>query len=190
MEKVFAIHGAYSSPTIFNFLKISIPRVQWKTFDYQDKIEKISNICNEALDILEEDCHLIGHSLGGLIALWLAAKRKVKSVTTIATPLNGIDINFVHQMLSPSSFVREIASGGTFVSDIQLNDYSNIPVLHIVTTRGYNPFMLEPNDGVVTLRSQHAWNVGTVVDLPLNHSECMLSPKVAENITNQIKGNT
>lgn len=192
MTKIFAIHGAYSTPLMFNYFETVMPKPTWNVLDYHNCVENIRDVCNQAdewfKDSSVKDSHIVGHSLGGLIGLWLAARHPVKSLTTIATPLNGFDLSFAHQLLSPNSFIREISSMGSFIRELHAMDFSNIPIMHIITTKGYNPFLLEPNDGVVTLRSQRAWTPGKVVEVSLNHSECMLSLHVADLISQFIDG--
>lgn len=171
-KKIIAIHGAYSSPVMFNYLRKCIKGYDWVFFDYHASVNGFQEICNTALDIITEDCHVVGHSMGGLIALWLAGDVRVKSITTIATPLNGLDVNLAQVYLSRSSFIKEVQAGSRFIRDIHAAGYP-MPVQHIITTEGFNPYMNEPNDGVVTMHSQHAWRVGEVHEIAANHSEIM-----------------
>ena len=48
-----------------------------------------------------------------------------------------------------------------------------MPVQHIITTRGFNPYMFEENDGVVSLTSQRGWSAGTIHEIAANHAEIM-----------------
>ena len=48
-----------------------------------------------------------------------------------------------------------------------------MPVQHIITTRGFNPYMFDENDGVVSLTSQRGWSVGDVYEIAANHAEIM-----------------
>ena len=119
------------------------------------------------------ECHVIGHSMGGILGLWLGENLAVKSITTIATPLDGLDITIIQSMLTRSPYVKEMAHGSKFLKHIHNQSYY-MPVQHIVSTKGYNPFIYEESDGIVTMRSQRGWSVGDIHDIPANHAEVMM----------------
>ena len=119
------------------------------------------------------ECHVIGHSMGGLLSLWLGENLAVKSITTIATPLDGLDVNLLQSMMTRSPFIKEMAHGSKFIKFIH-NQSFLMPVQHIVSTKGYNPYIYEESDGVVTMRSQRGWNIGEIHDIPANHAEIMM----------------
>lgn len=168
---IFAIHGAFSTPTIFNYARSKI-RAEWQMFDYSDEVNYFENICEHAIDQITDPCHVIGHSMGGLIALFLAGHHHVKSITTIASPLDGLDVNVMQTYMSRSSFIRELQKGSRFIRNLHEQAYP-MPVQHIITTRGFNPYMSDDNDGVVALRSQRGWATGTVHEIAANHAEIM-----------------
>jgi hypothetical protein len=62
------------------------------------------------------------------------------------------------------------------------------PWTNIVTTSGASPFMVEPNDGVVTLASmrKHSRDM-TLVDLEHNHYEVVMSMKTINIIKDKIQ---
>ena len=169
---IFAIHGAFSTPTIFNYMRSKIRSRRWKTFDYSADINDFRQVCEHAVGAIDEPCHVIGHSMGGLIALYLAGHWNVKSITTIATPLGGLDVSMVQQYLSRSSFIRELSSHSRFINDLHRQSYP-MPVQHIITTQGFNPYMFDENDGVVSLKSQRGWAAGAVHEIAANHAEIM-----------------
>jgi hypothetical protein len=112
--------------------------------------------------------------MGGIIALQLAQQPWVQSVTTISTPLGGFDMNLFQTMTSRSDFMDDLRSTGDIIRRImQLK--ATAPVQHLISTRGFHPWLYEPNDGVITLRSQTAWRVGAVHEIAANHAEIMLS---------------
>lgn len=67
----------------------------------------------------------------------------------------------------------------------------NLKILHpwtnIVTIRGSSPWMLAPNDGVVSINSMSDRPEMDLIELEYNHYEIMLSPKTAEIIKRKIK---
>jgi len=170
--KILAIHGAFSTPTIFNYARHKIKSHDWQLFDYSQDINDFQQVCHRAIEAIREPCHVIGHSMGGMIALYLAGHHQVQSITTIASPLDGLDVSMAQQYMSRSSFIRELKKNGQFVMDLHYQAYP-MPVQHIITTRGFNPYMFEDNDGVVSLTSQRGWSAGTVHEIAANHAEIM-----------------
>ena len=169
--KILAIHGAFSTPTIYNYAKHKI-RADWQMFDYSEDINDFRRVCDRAVDSITEPCHVIGHSMGGMIALFLAGHYQVQSITTIAAPLDGLDVSMAQQYLSRSSFIRELSRNGRFIADLHRAAYP-MPVQHIITTRGFNPYMFDENDGVVSLNSQRGWRASTAHEIAANHAEIM-----------------
>lgn len=173
MKHIYAIHGAFSSPLIFNHL---IQRLgsdySWEFLDYHNETFGIRDVIKNAK--LSQSCHIIGHSMGGLIALGLMNNDLVQTVTTIACPLGGIEINSMQRWYSRSSFVNDISSSGDFIKSIK-NSLVSKKVQHLISTCGFNPWMYEPNDGVITIKSQRAYTLGNTHNIAANHVEIMLS---------------
>jgi pimeloyl-ACP methyl ester carboxylesterase len=191
MQKIYAIHGAYSSPLIFNYLKSKMVEYDWIFFDYSEQYKNIEDVVLDAEKYLAEDCHIIGHSLGGLIGMSLAMNNKVRSITIIASPINGIDNSIIHNFLPYNCFIREITEGSRFIGKIHSHSW-NTPILQIKTNRGYNPFLTQRNDGVITITSQEIKNdklrkATKTVDMPMSHNEAMLSDMTIKEIVNFIK---
>lgn len=176
MKKIYAIHGAFSTPKIFSYLNSNFQNYEWEFLNYSKEVSNIENIVRTVIEdksSTNDKYHLIGHSMGGLIALSLANQPWVESVATIATPLGGLDLNLIQSYLSRSKFLSEISSSGKFIKSIHSQNY-NVPVLHLISTMGFNPYMYETNDGVITLRTQKAWSTGKSIEIHSNHSEIML----------------
>lgn len=174
-KHILAIHGAYSSPFIFNYLRKELPSdYTWQFFDYRKEPEgHMTSLIDKLEKSIDQECHVVGHSLGGVLALWLGENMAVRSITTVATPLDGLDLNVLLTYMSKSPYVREIANGSRFINHIHEVPYM-MPVQHIISTKGYNPYINEECDGVVTLRSQRGWSAGEVHEIPANHSEVMM----------------
>ena len=177
-KQILAIHGAFSTPTVFNYLQAKMPEYSWSFFDYSDSTGDIVELVYKASLCADpkNKYHVIGHSMGGLMAMGLCELPFVSSVTTIATPLGGLDLNVFQTFFSRSLFLREIARDSQFVKSLQTSNYTK-PVQHVITTAGFSPWIYEPSDGVVTLKSQKAWNAGTQVEINSNHTEVMLNPQ-------------
>ena len=182
-NNILAIHGAFSTPLIFGFLKHELSQFNWKFVDYPLQPDNIQSVLTRAQEFEagSSHFHVVGHSMGGLVALSLSSLPWVKSVTTIATPLGGIDLNPFQKWINRSHFLNEITSSSKLVKTLQTNSYSQ-PIQHIISTKGFNPWLWEDNDGVVTLRSQRSWCAGSRIEVPASHSEVMLHPTTAQTL--------
>ena len=178
-KKIFAIHGAFSSPKMFNYLVHKLGKeYTWTFLDYHDKTDGLDSLI-DSVTPMTEPYHIVGHSMGGLIALCLINQPWVASVTTISTPLGGININIMQSYLSRSAFMQDISSHGNFINKIN-NISTKTPVQHLVSTTGFNPWLYEPNDGVITIKSQRAMKLGKVYDIDSNHIEILLNDTTVE----------
>lgn len=178
-NRIYAIHGAFSSPRVFNYLRFRFKKEhEWKFLDYQDQTGGLDSIIKNVED-QSEPAHVVGHSMGGLIALSMIDLTWVKSVTTISTPLGGIDINILQSYLSRSGFMNDISSHSSFINGMK-NIRTEKPVQHLISTVGFNPWLYEPNDGVVTLRSQRAVALGPVHEIDANHSEILMTEQTVK----------
>lgn len=186
---ILAIHGAFSTPTIWNYLTLTSPKsYKWHFVDYSTQTSNISNIINEIKTQYKDtntNFHLIGHSMGGLVALALESETWASSITTIATPLGGLDMSLLQLYLSRSGFLGEIASYSKFIDKIHKAKYTK-PVQHIITTQGFNPWMFEPSDGVVSVKSQRSWHADNAIihNIEANHSEVMMHSQTTKLVAN------
>ena len=180
---IFAIHGAFSTPTIFNYLRLRLSKCDWRFLDYHEDVKGVDDICARA--VIDRPSHVIGHSMGGLIALALAADPNVISITTVATPLDGLGVNALQAYLTRSGFINEVAYRSMFMQRLHRTKYSQ-PVQHLISTAGFNPYMYEDNDGVVTLKSQRGWAAGPTIEIAANHAEIMLRDETVAQLSSFI----
>lgn len=174
MQYIYAIHGAFSSPTIFNYIKQNLDKqYSWQFLDYQTATGGFFDIVKR-IPLTNQPCHVIGHSMGGLMALAIAKLPWVKTITTISAPLGGTDVNPIAQYWSRSEFIADIAGSTKLVHDLAALS-TMIPIQHLISNKGFNPWIYEPNDGVVTLKSQRAYSLGRAIEIPSNHAEIMLN---------------
>ena len=82
--------------------------------------------------------------------------------------------------------VSEISHSSSFIKAIHTNKTTK-PVLHLITTQGFNPYIYEPNDGVVTLRSQKRWSCGHTIEIEANHSEVLLHEDTVNHLQTWLK---
>jgi len=174
---IVAIHGAWSGPVSFNYLRSAVP-ASWHALSYDPMSENMDVIIDRLASSIDRPCLLIGHSLGGIIALRLHDHPMVQAIVTIASPLAGLRLNLIQKVLSLSGILAEIATDSRCIRNLHAGTYTK-PVQHLVATVGFNPFIYEPNDGVLPLRSQTGWHCGPIVDIATNHYEIMLHEHTA-----------
>ena len=184
--KILGIHGAWSSSTSFNYLKSKTKSKIWTCIDYDHRVNAWEDILNMSIGIMREPYIAIGHSLGGLVALHQTHDVLCKGIITIASPLAGLDMNIVQQYLSRSTLMGKISSNSRVIDEIQNFTY-HTPVLHLIATKGYNPFIYEPSDGVLPIKVQTAWTCGEIVEIPNNHHEILQSDATVSAVQNFIK---
>lgn len=171
--RIMCIHGAWSSPVSFNHLSSKI-KGEWVPCSYSPS-ESLATIISRFNSECAEPCVVVGHSLGGVIALNLHDNQHVAGIVTMASPLAGLQVNYLTRFLSRSDLIGDVASDSHIMRRTKTRVYEK-PVLHLISTRGFNPFVYEENDGVVPLKSQRDWSCGEVVDVAANHYEILQHP--------------
>ena len=129
----------------------------------------------------------IGHSLGGMVALHMSQDTLCKGIITLASPLGGLDLNLIQSYLSRSSLIGAVAKGSKQVREVQALNYGQVPVLHLIATKGYNPFIFENSDGVLPLKVQSGWSCGEMAEIAANHYEILQSDATADAVKQFIK---
>jgi triacylglycerol esterase/lipase EstA (alpha/beta hydrolase family) len=126
--------------------------------------------------------HIVTHSLGGILGIVLAKdNKKVLSLTTISAPFGGSKAADVMRWLSNHEVYHSLVACPSILRDIQ-NNPLHCPHSCIITTGGNNPVIHEPNDGVVSIKSQLAISGASIIKIPLNHFEVLLSDATIEAI--------
>lgn len=170
----FLIHGLGASEASFTYLTNNLADCRTIAYNSLQPLSKSIKDVQAAITT-DEEYHLIGHSLGGVIAMHLAMNNpKVKSVTTIASPLGGS---------KAARFLKFIVIGAPVLADItprakhimMLSSPVHCPVLSIISTTGGWSIFGEANDGTVELSSQRALPYAKKVEVYANHFEVLLS---------------
>jgi len=191
--KLIIIPGAYSSRTSWVYFESDIPESIEKIFlayNPENPLEEIIKNFEKTIDSLNEDVILVGHSLGGIIALNLAHRCKnIKKVITIAAPYGGILISrwmvYISMFLTPFNNLWMNTHPENKLITHLYNKNPKIPAL-IYTVETQNSTMwLEPSDGIVTVSSQKA--LGTASNITYKniygtHADAMLSPEFIADI--------
>lgn len=188
MDLVY-IHGAGASVESFNYIREHIPHHKEILLEYNVSNGYEKNLVSMAKKLQNsERVFFIAHSMGGLYAVHLANKyqQKTAGAVTMSTPYGGVAfVNYTKYFLPFNKLVRDIASNSIFIKET-----NEIPVTkpwcNIVTTRGTSPLIIEPNDGVVTVKSQKHRKDMELKEVQLNHYEVVISPKTVSIINNKI----
>lgn len=191
---VMLIHGAWSSHGSFNFitrmldlyLESYINEVIF--YDYTPINNNSTEIVKQARKKLDESGKqtiVVGHSMGGLVALAISDHEACKQVITMASPLSGIAIEKMFQpfIYGRAPILAELAPRSDFIKSLHKKKYEK-RVDCIITTTGFNPVMLEKNDGVVSIASQESWLPSTAVlhYVDCNHYEILQSEQAFTTI--------
>lgn len=130
----------------------------------------------------------ISHSLGGIYSLFLANHYKDTTVggVSLSTPYGGSEqADFARYFLPFNRLMKDV---GTASGPMRRARELPAPYnwTQVVTTVGQSPWIKEPNDGVVTLKSMRSRQDFELVEMALNHYEVVLSDRVVELILDRI----
>jgi pimeloyl-ACP methyl ester carboxylesterase len=183
------IHGASATGESFNYIRQNI-----KSKDLVLEYSSSNGFENNLIEMEKaiephSKVFFVAHSLGGIYALHLANRFKgpVQGGVTLSTPYGGcIQADYAKYFLPFSRLMRDIGTMSRPMSDV-----ARLPApdnwVNIVTTVGKSPWILEPNDGVVTIDSMRAKNDMELIEMDLNHYEVVLSNNVVEVIKDRLK---
>ena len=174
------IHGASATSESFNYIRehvggedlvINYDSRNGFQKNLADMVDHLSNV---------QDIFFIGHSLGGIYALHLAHKmsEQVLGAVTLSTPYGGSEVADYAKFFLPFSRLMKDIGPHSWVMQQANKIKIQHPWTNIVTVKGQSPFMLEPNDGVVTIASQKHHIDMELIEIDYNHYEVVLSEKV------------
>jgi pimeloyl-ACP methyl ester carboxylesterase len=185
--KLVYIHGASATSDSFNYIRKKIGNGISINYDSRNGFENNLNAMREEL-VSQKNIFFIAHSLGGIYALHLANSipENVLGATTLSTPYGGAEVAEVAQYFLPfSRLMRDIGP-----SSWAMRQASKIKIQHpwtnIVTMKGQSPFIVEPNDGVVTISSMRHHSDMELVEVDANHYEVVLNEQVIDIIKKRI----
>lgn len=137
----------------------------------------------------EDRLFFISHSLGGIYSLYLANyyKETTRGGVSLATPYGGSEqADFARYFLPFNQLMKDVGTMGHPMLEAR-----TLPAppnwTQVVTTVGCSPWISEPNDGVVTLKSMRFRDDFELVEMDLNHYEVVISDRVVELILEKIK---
>jgi pimeloyl-ACP methyl ester carboxylesterase len=184
VKQIWFIHGAYSSPLSFNWLKANLRAHEPVDISYNSStplIETIDYLRSEVTKCVEPPL-VIGHSLGGIIAAAISQTNSVDKIVTMATPFGGSFAASVLSWFLPTQLMKDISQQNPILNDIRRSP-PKVPMLSFVTDANLT-VMGERTDGVVTVRSQTALNGPKYITVPISHFEVLMSPPVVGEINN------
>jgi pimeloyl-ACP methyl ester carboxylesterase len=186
--KLVYIHGANATSESFNYIRSKIGDGIDVNYDSRNGFE------NNLKDMLAQlknikDIFFVAHSLGGIYALHLAnaIPKQVLGAVTISTPYGGAEVaDYAQYFLPFSRLMRDIGP-----SSWAMRQADRIKIQHpwtnIVTLKGQSPFIIAPNDGVVTIDSMRHHADMELVEVYYNHYEVVLSDKTIRVIQERTK---
>jgi pimeloyl-ACP methyl ester carboxylesterase len=182
------IHGASATSESFNYIRNKLGSGIDINYDSRNGFENnLEDMKAQLKDV--KDMAFVAHSLGGVYSLHIAnaMPKSVKGAVTLSTPYGGAEVAEFAQFFLPfSRLMRDIGP-----SSWAMKQANNIKIQHpwtnIVTVKGQSPFLLEHNDGVVTISSQRHHEDMELVEVDYNHYEVVLAEPVIKIIKERIK---
>ena len=182
------IHGANATSESFNYIRSKLGDGVDINYDsrngFENNLKDMQSTLSNYTNIV-----FIAHSLGGIYSLHLAnhMPNAVKGAVTLSTPYGGAEVaDYAQYFLPFSRLMRDIGP-----SSWAMRQADKIKIQHpwtnVVTVKGQSPFMVEPNDGVVTISSMRHHADMELVEVDYNHYEVVLSDKIVNIIKERIK---
>jgi pimeloyl-ACP methyl ester carboxylesterase len=185
------IHGASATSESFNYIRSKIGDGISINYDSRSGFENnLADMIEQLKDI--KDIAFIAHSLGGIYALHIAnaMPKQVKGAVTLSTPYGGAEVaEFAKYFLPFSRLMRDIGPSSWVMRQADKIKIQH-PWTNVVTVKGQSPFMVEANDGVVTIASMKHHADMELVEVDYNHYEVVLSDQIVDIIkerTNKFK---
>jgi pimeloyl-ACP methyl ester carboxylesterase len=182
------IHGANATSESFNYIRSKIGDGIDVNYDSRNGFE---NNLKDMLAQLEniKNIFFVAHSLGGIYALHLAnaIPKQVLGAVTISTPYGGAEVaDYAQYFLPFSRLMRDIGPSSWAMRQADCIKIQH-PWANIVTLKGQSPFIIAPNDGVVTIDSMRHHVDMELVEVYYNHYEVVLSDKTVRVIQERTK---
>lgn len=184
------IHGASATSDSFNYIREHLNYDKELIIEYKSDngFENNLGVMKNRLRREKDKFFFIAHSLGGIYSLHLANAfpRKTLGAVTISTPYGGSrEADYAKYFLPFSRLMRDIGPHSKPVSTTNKLDVLH-PWCNIVTTKGESPWILEPNDGVVTIESMSYRTDMELVELPHNHYEIVICSDTVKVIQDRL----
>lgn len=186
------LHGLNSTCNSFNYIlsELEHPSDRILKINYASHQSLIKSVFAITAQLsYTEDIILIGHSLGGVLAMILAhaGSHRVKKVITISSPLGGSKAAiFAQWIMKDVDVLRDITPYSPLIKLIE-HTQAPCPVLSIISTSGGLHGAKEPNDSIVTVASQKALLYAKHVQIEANHFEILLMNETVQAVRDFIE---
>jgi pimeloyl-ACP methyl ester carboxylesterase len=179
------IHGASATGDSFNYIRQHLNYPDEIVIEYNSQngfdcnLADMKNIISNTNNVV-----FVCHSLGGIYALHLASAfpDQVLGAVTISTPYGGAEsADYAKYFLPFNRLLQDIGPNSDPIKTANRIRLQH-PWLNIVTTRGDSPWIVQPNDGVVTINSMRHRSEMQFEELYINHYEVVMSPKTVDII--------
>lgn len=183
------IHGASATGDSFNFIRSHIKHPNETIIEY-DSQNGFANNLEDMKKLLQDknDMVFVCHSLGGIYALHLANTfpDQTRGAITLSTPYGGAEsAEYAKYFLPFSRLLRDIGPNSWPMKEANAIKIQH-PWKNVVTTRGDSPWIVQANDGVVTIASMSHRKDMELEELYINHYEVVMSPKTVDIVKNFI----
>ena len=191
-EAVLLLHGLWMNRLAMLYLAHSLDRAGFLPVSLAYRSmrgtpdEHVAAVARRIVSIPADTVHLVGHSLGGVVALdYMAGEpdKRVGRVVLLGAPVSG---SRAARALADQPFGDWILGRST---DIWRSDKRMQPgaTACVGAIAGSQPFGLgsvfmdvpEPSDGVVTVEETRLPGLSDHLVLPVSHSGMLISPEVA-----------
>lgn len=186
--QIVYIHGANATSESFNYIRNKLGKGIDINYDSRNGFK---NNLADMLIALQDVTKIafVAHSLGGIYALHIAnaLPTQVLGAVTLSTPYGGAEVAEYAQYFLPfSRLMRDIGPNSWAMKQAKQIKIQH-PWTNIVTVKGQSPFIMEPNDGVVSIASQKHHEDMELVPIEYNHYEVVLSDEVIKIIKERLK---
>jgi pimeloyl-ACP methyl ester carboxylesterase len=190
MTKIVYIHGANATGDSFNYIRKNLRHNDEIVLEY-DSANGFDNNLEMMRQQLEnyDGIFFICHSLGGIYALHLANiyQDRVLGAVTLSTPYGGAEsAEYTRHLMPFSKLLKDISP-----SSGPMRRARELPITHpwtnVVSLRGNSPWIIHPNDGVVTIKSMRCREDMELKELDVNHYEVVLNKKTIALIKNALR---
>ena len=182
------IHGASATSESFNYIRSKLGSGIDINYDSRNGFENnLKSMQDQLADV--KDIAFVAHSLGGVYSLHIAnaMPKQVKGAVTLSTPYGGAEVAEFAQFFLPfSRLMRDIGPSSWAMKQAKQIKIQH-PWTNIVTVKGQSPFIIEPNDGVVSIASQKHHDDMELVEVDYNHYEVVLSDQVVGLVKERVK---
>ncbi|RYD62074.1 MAG: alpha/beta fold hydrolase [Verrucomicrobiaceae bacterium] len=188
MNPIWYIHGASSTARSFNYIKSELPVHEFEDIEYTHA-HPVTRVVDAVVARLESSpvpVTLIGHSLGGVIAVAASQRsQNVRNVVTMASPFGGSQVASLMRWISPSQLLDDIHPHSPLIRAVK-RAKNRVHIMSIVTTGGGISLISGENDGVVTTESQTSILGPVYLRVPVNHFEVLLCRESVELIAGHL----